>query len=52
MSSTPPPRGVFVFSFRAFHENGPITYYFYTLGEGYQPSEKKDRICFKQMPPC
>ncbi|KAA6096208.1 DUF943 family protein [uncultured Pantoea sp.] len=51
MSSTPPPRGVFVFSFRAFNKNGPITYYFYALSNGYQRLEKEGRICFKQMQP-
>jgi len=39
------------YNIKAFNENGPITYYFYALGEGYQPLEKEDRICFKQMQP-
>lgn len=39
------------YNIKAFNENGSITYYFYALGEGYQPLEKKDRICFKQIQP-
>ncbi|WP_346303449.1 DUF943 family protein, partial [Pantoea sp. Morm] len=39
------------YNIKAFNQNGSITYYFYALGEGYQPLEKKDRICFKQMQP-
>ena len=38
------------YNIKAFNDNGPITYYFYALGEGYQSLEK-DRICFKQMQP-
>ncbi|ORM73472.1 hypothetical protein HA48_09145 [Pantoea wallisii] len=34
-----------------FNENGAISYYFYEIGEGYQPLEQQDRICFDDMQP-
>ncbi|QFS58987.1 DUF943 family protein [Pantoea dispersa] len=39
------------YNIKAFNENGSITYYFYALGEGYQPLEKRTAFALSKCNP-
>ncbi len=38
------------FGFRPFFTDKEKSYYFFDFGKGYQNLEKKDRLCFKNIP--